>query len=509
MMAEFKASLVRLALKHYLEHQNGDGYLFGDIVELNAHLARTAGKLQQFSLASKTLEKIRRTTEQVESALNLDWQGFLKKEETEQNINLQSLMPYVASPSCDAPNLMKQAKTALSQALVTDNVLESMRSSKTQQKTIPPDHQVYHSSSSDATFDRLMKEINSSVTSPDDMERALQAVEIFIRIRLWPNRSSGLLTDSLEVQVAQGSSLLKAYHTAASIRYKNTAIRLSKMILYSHALLAWIDSLCVRWDELGIVGQHQLFGVDPAELKGLLLMNASDLDLLHELCDYLRIRMDSKLKPSIADVSASSLAFRYVIHSGTMMNYEAQYQIEVEQFTKAKIAELDRVNEEYKNLGEKMDQLVSVVCQCKKEFDMYKGKYNTIPCSKCSLKKQMLELEKSVSIYERRLPDDEVARLCVIFHSKLIPDVLRNYRESCAFLVDVCLSETTANSWDQLESKPFRWSSETPFTFQMALGSNTKPMAKTHYGKRISILQSKSDFLLPQRKNVLMGIKVR
>jgi len=441
MMAEFKASLVRLALKHYLEHPNGDGYQFGDIVELNAHLARTADKLQHFSSARETLKKIQSTTEEVEGALKLDREIFLKNEELDQHVNLQSLIPYVASPSCDAPNLMNRAKIVLSQALVTDNVLESMRLSKTTSKNKPPGRQVNHNSSSDPTFDRLMKEIKSSETRPDDMERALQAVEIFIRTSLWPYRS-GLPTDSLETQIAKGSSLLKAYQTAALVRYKKTAIRLSKMILYSHALLAWIDSLCVHWDQLGIVGQHQLFCVDPAELEYLLLLDAFDLDLLRELCDYLRIRLDSKLKPSIADVSAYSLAFMYATHSETMLDHEAKYQIEVDQFTKAKIAELNRVNEEYKNLREKIDQLV---CQCKKELIMYTGKYHTIPCTKCCLEKELLKLEKSVSIYERRLPDDEVARLCVIFHSKLIPEVLRNYRESCALLMDVCLSETTTN----------------------------------------------------------------
>jgi len=74
--------------------------------------------------------------------------------------------------------------------------------------------------------------------------------------------------------------------------------------------------------------------------------------------------------------------------------------------------------------------------------------------------------------------------------------------------MDVCLSEKTANTWGELESKPLRWSKETPFTFLMALGSDKKPLTKTHYGKGISISQPESNFLLPQRKNVLMGIKV-
>jgi len=61
MMAEFKASMVRLALKHHLDHPMGAGYQYGDIVELNAHLARTAEKLQQRHLlfAHETLEQLR------------------------------------------------------------------------------------------------------------------------------------------------------------------------------------------------------------------------------------------------------------------------------------------------------------------------------------------------------------------------------------------------------------------------------------------------------------------
>jgi len=508
MMAEFKASLVHLALRHYLDHPSGNGYQVGDIVELNAHLAGTAAKLQQryTSSARETLELLRGTTERVEHALKQEWEGFLKKEETEQQIDLQSLMPYVTGPSCDAPNPMNRSKAVLNKALLTDNVLERMRALRNSSKSTPPVRQSLHNNfSSDTTFEKLMTEMSSSGTRSDDMERALQTVEIFIRIRLWPNRSSGLPNFNLEIQVAQGSSLLKAYQTAASARYKKSPIRMSKMMLYSCTLLGWIDSLCVSWDRFGIVGQHRLFGVEPAELECLLLMDAYDSELLNELITYLKSRMDHKLKPSIADVSDTSLAFTYA--KKAMFNYETQYQIEVEQLTNAKIAELDRAKKQHKELRERRERLG---CECKRTWNEYRRKYKTITCSNCklknSLKRDMDRLEKSVKIYERRYPEDEMARFCVIFHSKL-PEVLRHYRESCALMVDVCLSEATANSWEKLDSKPHRWSDETPFTYLMALGSSKKSFENTHH-RECSILWSDTNFLVPQGKDVRMGIEV-
>ena len=192
LMAEFKASVVRFALKHYLEHPSGAGYQFGDLVELNAHLARTAAKLHQrhFSFARETLQLLQCSTEHVRAALAQKWDHVLKEEKAEQQIDLQSLMAYVSSSDVDLPNPMKQANTVISQALTTDNVLESMRSSRNPFKDTPPGHQVLHNIPSDATFTNLRTEINCSGSRPEDMERALQAVEIFIRIRLWP-RSSG------------------------------------------------------------------------------------------------------------------------------------------------------------------------------------------------------------------------------------------------------------------------------------------------------------------------------
>jgi len=157
----------------------------------------------------------------------------------------------------------------------------------------------------------------------------------------------------------------------------------------------------------------------------------------------------------------------------------------------------------YEALREKKDQLV---CECKWTWNEYLRRSVKINCTWCGLNSQMDSLLTSVRIYERRLPDDEVARRCLNFHSNL-PEVLRHYREICAFMVDVCLSESTVRSWDQMNSKPHQWSQETPFSFLMALGSTTKPFVNTQYGF-CNILNPITSFIVPNGKNVLMGIKV-
>jgi len=195
----------------------------------------------------------------------------------------------------------------------------------------------------------------------------------------------------------------------------------------------------------------------------------------------------------------------YASYSKAMLDYEEKYQVDVEQFTMNKLAELDRARTRYEALREKITR-EQLVCECEQTWNESRSSYDYFSCLRCRLKNEMGVLEKSVRIYERRLPDDEVARRCVIFHSTL-PEVLRHYRDICAFMVDVCLSEATANSWDQMNSEPHRWSLETPFSFLMALGSTTKSFVKTHY-RNHSILHPDGDFVVPHGKNVVMGIQV-
>ena len=115
----------------------------------------------------------------------------------------------------------------------------------------------------------------------------------------------------------------------------------------------------------------------------------------------------------------------------------------------------------------------------------------------------MRALESSVCPYEKRLPDDQTLRNCIIFHH-VIPDVLKIYRESCAFLIQ--LFAVGHNSWDSVRESVYQWD-ETPFDQRIAIGSRTKPFLNTHYRNQ-SIFTSESNFILPQGKNVHLVLEL-
>ena len=91
----------------------------------------------------------------------------------------------------------------------------------------------------------------------------------------------------------------------------------------------------------------------------------------------------------------------------------------------------------------------------------------------------MQVLENSVVPYEKRLPEDDVLRSCVVFHHK-IPKILQYYRDSCALLTGLFIENH--REWKPVKDSSYQWP-ETPFNMRIAIGSTDKSFLNTHYKK--------------------------
>ena len=256
-----------------------------------------------------------------------------------------------------------------------------------------------------------------------------------------------------------GYDLLNSYQKHADDRYSGEAIRWGKRVLYSFALVAWMDAVCVRWDPLQLLSQHQIFTVDRAVLEKLLVMDGPDLALLEEVYEYCTNRSVG-LKPGFLDLTAAGLPCRYALKDKSMIQYQNDYALEVERLSREKLIELNSARDGH-------------------------------------------SVQSSVFPYEKRLPENIVHRYCIIFHHK-IPKVLQFYRDSCALLIQLFL--VNHEGWAAVQDSAFQWN-ETPFNLRVAIGSNTKSFLDSPF-KMPSIQSSEDNFILPQNKKPLMVMQI-
>ena len=492
-MARFQSSMVRRALA---EHQKIGLFDFGEMKELAAYLSRKIEKLQQnHPEASDAMDDLCQTCESVGKVLSDEWTQFLLQEKTSNHIDMEEIGRL--SFSSDTVNPFTTAKSALEAALKTNSVYEQMRSSSL--PLLPPDVLSNISTSAIMAKDvpsfipQLIQLINRCDVKKDESESILQSTEYFIRTRLWPNRQTNY--SNVECLTESVYELLKAYQEKANARYAGEALRWGKMVLYSFTLVAWTDAVCIQWDPLRLVGQHRIFTADYKLLEKLLILESADLIVLEEVYEYLNERSSNSLKPGLEDISKFGLAYQYAMKDSRMISHNKEYLKEVERFSEEKLKELKTVKEKYEALRVRRGRLI---CDCEYNKHGY-----LIRCSKCSLTSEMETLETSVTPYERRLPDDETPRNVIIFHHK-IPEVLKNWRESCAFLINLFAVEH--DQFETVGGWVYQWN-ETSFNQRFAIGSRTKPFLNTHYRKQ-SIHSYEGSFIVPQGKRVHLVLEL-
>jgi hypothetical protein len=497
-MLMFQSSFVRKLLQL---HQSGKCRRdFGELREMCAHLSKKAAKLQRFfPSCHETLKEAYDTCQSVDQVVTAEWTRYLQLEKLNNQIDIESLGRIDFS---DTWNPLTSARPALTEALRTDSVLESTRCRTDRYKSIPMIEvsvKQEHLGDDSLKFnprpwmEKLIADL--AVGSSDYLERALQVVETFIRLHLWPHLQSAY--SDVESLLAVSERLLLTYHQKCTQRYQGDAVRLSKMILHCCTLVAWMDAVCVRWDPLQFLGSHQLFIIDPIQLHDLLLMDAVDVQLLQKVSEYVTNRTARNLKPGFMDVSESGLANCYASQNSAMLSYEQRYFEEDRRLRREKEEELEDARRKYRQLQWEAN---SMTCTCYTDTWYDRGRCKS--SGKCWYQKRMDEVEHSVSIYERRLPDDSVKRRSIIFHH-LMPMELVHLMESCSFVVSICAVEM---GFPPFPGSPYTWD-EINYTRRIALGSNTKSFLNTHYGKKPSILTSDSNFIVPQGKNVQLLFK--
>ena len=464
LMARFQATMV---LQAFREHQANGLYDFAEIKEMLSYLSRKVEKLQQHHPeASQAIDEVCVTCESVDKKLKDEWSQYLETQHTNSHINMKELEEM--SFSSDMSNPLTSARPTLEAALGTDTLLQRMRTS-TQRPPLPavPVHVTFsnvRTADPSTMFNQLIEAIEKSSAQKNvlELESALQSTEYFIRT-LWSNRDS--CHANVEAIVKAGYNLLKTYQKHSSERYAGEAIRSGKRIFYSFTLVASIDAVCVRWDPLKLLGQHQFWAVDRKELEELLKMDKPDLTLLEEIHDYCGKRTIG-LKPGFVDLSSAGFPYRYSLKDQSMIKYLNDYALEVERLRQEKLVELNTVRDKHEILRLQRDGLN---CEC--------VTFST--CQKCIYSAEMQVLENSVVPYEKRLPEDDVLRSCVVFHHK-IPKILQYYRDSCALLIGLFIENH--REWKPVKDSSYQWP-ETPFNMRIAIGSTDKSFLNTHYKK--------------------------
>ena len=473
---------------------------FGELREMCAYLTKKASKLERsFPSRIQVLKETCETCESVDQVVTAEWNQYLKEEKLRNIIDIESLGRI--DFASDTWNPLPTARDDLEEALRTDSVVESMRRQNSAKSICMTDIHVHLEHLADYSSQmqsnpqpwvlKLIQDLqNSSKSSSEYLERSLQVTETFIRLHLWPHREQTYL--DVEKLLSVTHSLLITYQEHCAKRYQVDAVRLSKMILYCCVLVAWMDAVYIRWDPLQLLKNHRLFIVAHEQLQNLLLMDVADVSLLQELYHYISIRTTGSLKPGIMDVSSSGLAYTYASKDASMLDYEQQYFLEDECLESNKEIELEETRTKYHELKSQVDRME---CSCIIRQNLPLLFQN---CQRCLDRKRLGVIEYSVSVYEKRLPENEVGRRLVIFHH-LMPKHLVHLVESCAFLVSLCMTEDTG--FQKFNGYPYTWT-EIVYTRRIALGSQTKSFLNCHYGKNPSILTSSSNFIVPQGKNV-------
>lgn len=283
------------------------------------------------------------------------------------------------------------------------------------------------------------------------------------------------------------ASCLKQYTSFALAHYTVDVSDKSIMTLTIMKLWVALDELATSCCPL-LLDYSPEIGQD--SIESLLLGTALHIDHAGMIQRYLRQRHATALQAAKGSVFADqatpdSLAVRFFRQSQDHQVLKNEIERDAEEKKQAKIEEMQRLNNEHRDLVDRASQLVHRYSTTTQGISLS----HDSSCEKCLVEKKASEMH--IKFYEWPLPSSQLDAELVVFELRC-PEIIRIWRDSTYDLLCDIASlhrsrkkvHCTLSNYEALK----RWS-HAPGTITIA--SSTKPIALSHHPAKIPTDESR------------------